>query len=335
MRATILAAIAVGLVLAVLAQQLVHAQTGPLPLAGVFELHLLMLAGFLGIGAILGSLGPGPRAAWTRLVALAVVVVVLVRAGGEVWSPPADPAKGEAISVLSWNLEMDSKPGPQAADGLAGIDADVVAVQEVTPEYASAIASNPTLKARYPYRILKPEPGAFGLGILSKLPLVVRDDAFTASILHAGLLLRDGRMVEVFDVHPRRPLYRTVGPVPVAVDTRDRDEDVAQVAAAIAALDDPRSALVVGDLNGVWTEPGLEPLRRQAVDVHEVAGLGPGFTWRPDWLEFLGVGVLRIDHVLTGGWLRPIAASLDCPANGDHCRLLVDLGVEAGTPPAS
>ena len=32
--------------------------------------------------------------------------------------------------------------------------------------------ADPTLKARYPYRILKPEPGAFGRGILSKLPLV-------------------------------------------------------------------------------------------------------------------------------------------------------------------
>jgi endonuclease/exonuclease/phosphatase (EEP) superfamily protein YafD len=325
MRATILAATASAIVLVVLAQQLVHAQSGPLPLAGVFEVHLLALAGFLGAGAILGSLRAGPTAAWTRLVALAVVVIVIVRAGGEVWSPAADPAPGDPISVLSWNLEMGSMPGPEAAGGIAAVDADLVAVQELTPEYASAIEADTTLTSRYPYRILKPEAGAFGLGILSKLPLVVRDDDFTASILHAGLLLRDGRTVELFDVHARRPLYRTVGPIPIALDTKDRDEDVAVVAAALAGLDDPGSALVAGDLNGAWTEPGLAPLRGLAQDAHELVGIGPGFTWRPGPLEALGIGVLRIDHVLTGGWLRPLDTSLDCPAAGDHCRLVVHL----------
>jgi endonuclease/exonuclease/phosphatase (EEP) superfamily protein YafD len=132
----------------------------------------------------------------------------------------------------------------------------------------------------------------------------------------------------VFDVHPRRPLYRDVGPIPVALDTHDRDEDVAVVAEEVASLADPHSALVVGDLNGVWTEPGLGPLRGLTEDAHEVAGTGPGFTWRPGSLEFLGFSVLRIDHVLTGGWLRATDTSLDCKAVGDHCRLLVHLAVE-------
>ncbi len=328
MRSTVLAGLAAFLVLAVVAQQVVHAQSGPLPLAGVFELHLLAIAVLLAVGAIAGSLYAGPAAAWTRLVALAVVVVVIVRTGGEVWSPSAAPPTGDTITALSWNLEMDSKPGPEAAAGIAAIDADLVAVQELTPEYTAGILADATLTTRYPYRILDPQPGAFGLGVLSKLPLVVRDTTFSSSILQAGLLLRDGRTVELFDVHPRRPDYRNAGPVPIALDTHVRDADVREIASALAGLDDPRSALVMGDLNGVWTEPGLEPLRELTQDAHEVAGIGPGFTWRPDGLEFLGVGVLRIDHVLTGGWLRPVDTSLDCRTVGDHCRLLVRLAVE-------
>ncbi len=335
MRDTILAGIAAALVLAVVAQQVVQAQTGPLPLAGVFELHLLIVAGVLAAAAIIGSLSAGSGAAWTRLLALAVVVIVIVRAGGELWSPTADPPKGEAFTVLSWNLEMDAKPGPEAVDGIAEIDADVVALQEVTPDYAAAIDASKTLTARYPYRILDPQPGAFGLGLLSRLPLVVRHTTFQASILQAGLLLPDGTTVELFDVHPRRPQYRNVGPVPVALDTRDRDEDVAEVAEAVSSLDDPLSALVVGDLNGTWTEPGREPLRQLTVDAHEVAGTGPGFTWRPHLVEALGIGVLRIDHVLTGGSLRPLDTSLDCQATGDHCRLLVRLVFEEHAEPSS
>jgi vancomycin resistance protein VanJ len=328
MRATILAGIAGALVLAVVAQQLVHAQTGPLPLAGVFELHVLVAAGLLAIGAIVGSLRAGPAAAWTRLVALSVVVVVVVRAGGELWSPTATAPAGDALTVLSWNLEYDSKPGPQAAAGIAQIDADVVALQELTPEYAGAIDGDAKLKSRYPYRILDPQPGPEGLGVLSKLPLVVRADDAGPRILRAGLLLRDGRTVEVFAVHPRRPVYRNVGPVPIALDTTDRDDDVSAVAGAVASLKDAHSALVVGDLNGTWNEPGLEPLRKLTIDAHEVAGVGPGFTWRPDPLEFLGFGILRIDHVLSGGWLRPLETSLNCAAVGDHCRLIVRLAAQ-------
>src|SRR3954469_18259988 len=293
MRATVLAGIAAALVLAVVAQQLVHAQTGPLPLAGVFELHLLVAAAILAVAAIVGSLGAGPTAAWTRLVALAVVVVVIVRAGGELWSPSSNPSADGGITLLSWNMEMESKPGPQAARGIADIDADVVALQELTPEYGAAIEADAKLKARYPYRILDSQPGPEGLGILSKLPLVVRSDDAGPRILRAGLLLPDGRTVEMFDVHPRRPLYRNVGPVPIALDTRDRDDDVEAVATAVASLKDPNAALVVGDLNGNWTEPRLGPLRKLTADAHEEAGSGPGFTWRPDPLEFLGFGVLR------------------------------------------
>src|SRR4051794_4920135 len=276
MRATVLAAIAAALVLAVVAQQLLHAQTGALPLAGVFELHLLVAAEILAVLAIVGSLRAGPAAAWTRLIALGVVVLVIVRAGGELWSSPPDPV-GETMTVLSWNLEMESKPGAEAAKGIAAIDADLVALQELTPVYADAIEADRTLVARYPYRILDPRPGPEGLGVLSKLPLVVRPDDAGPRILHAGLLLPHDVTAELFDVHARRPLYRTIGPIPVALDTQDRDDDVQAIAAAIGPPGDGQVNLVVGDLNGAWTEPGLEPLRKRTVDAHEVTGTGPGF----------------------------------------------------------
>ena len=57
---------------------------------------------------------------------------------------------------------------------------------------------------------------------------------------------------------------------------------------------------VIGDLNGTSSEPGLATLDRGLTDAHEAAGTGPGFTWRPDALEPLGVAVLRIDHVMSG-----------------------------------
>ncbi len=332
MRAALLAAAAGLLALSVLVQQVVHAQTGPLPLASVFAIHLLVLAGILAVLAIIASFRSGRAGAWTRLGSVAVIVVVLVLAGGDLWSSPDDPGSDDAVTVLSWNLEMDSKPPSAAVAGIADLEADVVALQELTPEFAAAIADDATLRARYPYRLLDPRPGPDGLGILSRLPLLDRDQLTTVRSLRAGLLLRDGRTVELFDVHARRPLYRTVGPVPVALDSRWRDEDAVALREALDGLDDPGSALVVGDLNGTSQEPGLASLEQGLVDAHEAAGVGPGFTWRPDALEPLGIGVLRIDHVLSGSWLRPVATNVDCSAVGDHCRLVVRLEI---APPVS
>jgi vancomycin resistance protein VanJ len=328
MRATVLAVLGAAIVLLVVAQQLIRAQTGPLPLVSVFELHLLLVAGVLAVGALIGSLGTGRAGAWVRLASLVVILVVLVRAGGELWSPDPSPAVGDQLTVLSWNLEADSRDAAAAVEGVLEIEADVVALQELTTEFGAAIEADADIRARYPYRILDARAGTTGLGLLSKLPLVVRADDPSDGILPAGLLLSDGRTIQVLDVHPTRPLYRTIGPLPVALDTRARDEDVLVVRAAVDAFAERASALVIGDLNGTSSEPGLEPLEAVLADAHEAAGTGPGFTWRPELGETFGIGVLRIDHVMTGGWLRPIDTSTDCEPTGDHCRLLVRLAIE-------
>jgi vancomycin resistance protein VanJ len=327
MRAALLAVIAVAIVALVLVQQVVRAQSGPIALASVFELHLLGLALVLAILAIAASFGAGRGGAWVRLAAAVVIVAVVVRTGGELYSPSVRAGGADAITVLSWNLEMDSKAPDLVVAGLADSDADLVALQELTPEYGAAIDADDTLRARYPFRLLDVRPNADGLGLLSRLPLVHRDGSTPGRILRAGVRLPDGRTIEVLDVHPHRPLYRSIGPIPVSLNARDRDQGVAAIRAAVDALDDPAAALVIGDLNGTSSEPGLETLDRGLTDAHEAAGTGPGFTWRPDALEPLGVAVLRIDHVMSGAWLRPVATSIDCSAIGDHCRLTVTLDV--------
>jgi hypothetical protein len=54
------------------------------------------------------------------------------------------------------------------------------------------------------------------------------------------------------------------------------------------------------------------------LDAHAEAGVGPGWTYRPNALEWLGIGLVRIDLVLAGPGLRPVASSVLCPARGDH-----------------
>jgi endonuclease/exonuclease/phosphatase (EEP) superfamily protein YafD len=139
------------------------------------------------------------------------------------------------------------------------------------------------------------------------------------------MLLPEDTVVEVFDVHPYSPGIRSIAGVPVALDTRRRDEELGIIGARVAALDEPATALVVGDLNTTPTEPGFGVVAGGLADAHAVAGSGPGFTWRPSLLQGLDLGLLRIDHVLAGARLAPVASEVECSLPGDHCRLVVTL----------
>jgi endonuclease/exonuclease/phosphatase (EEP) superfamily protein YafD len=333
----ILAAIALLVGAVVVAQLVLQARTGPLPLVSVLETHLLAAAAVMAIVGLLGTLPRrrepaaarnGRARALLRLGLLGVLVLAVVRDGGELWSPEPDVATdGRELVVMSWNLELGSKAAAVSVGGIADVDADVVALQELTPAVADAIEADPRLTSRYPYRILEPRDGVDGMGLLARLPLFVRGSDTGPLQLRAGLLLEDGTIVDLLDVHPYPPRVALLGPLPVGLDTRSRDEAIGTIASRVAALDDPALALVAGDLNASPAEPGLEPLETSLADAHAVAGTGAGFTWRPSRLEGLGLGVLRIDHVLAGARLRPVATSVDCSLPGDHCRLIVTLRV--------
>jgi endonuclease/exonuclease/phosphatase (EEP) superfamily protein YafD len=332
--APLLAVVAALAALAVVAQLVVRAQTGPLPLAGVFEIHLLAAATVLALLALLFSLGGGRRQAWTRLAMLAVLVLSVVRVGGEVWSPEAAAAGDGAttLTVLTWNLELGSKAAGTSVEGIMALDADLVALQDLTPDTAAAIEAEPTLAARYPYRILEARDGTAGMGLLAKRPLIVRGSEREPLILRAGLLLEDGRTIEVLDVHPYPPGIGMAWRLPVGLDSRRRDEDLSVIAARAMHPDVGPAALVVGDLNTAPGEAGMAVLLDDLTDAHAAVGSGPGFTWRPSSLEALNTGILRIDHVLTGSWLTPVATATDCTLAGDHCRLLVTLRIAGPTP---
>ena len=337
---TLLAAFAVLVLLEVAVNVVLSPQTGPAALAIVLEPYLLAAGAAAGLLAIVTSLGSGAAGARIRLVGAVMIVVAVVRLGGEWWSPTptvahaANPAPLE-LRVMTWNLELGSKAAADSVAGITGADADLVALQELTPDVATAIESDPALRKRYPYRILEARDGVAGMGLLSRMPLVVGSYSAGPLILRAGLLLPDGRTIEVLDVHPYPPRVTFLSRVPVGLDTRQRDADLAAIRGLVEAMPDPGAALVIGDLNTTPFEPGYRelsegPPESTLTNAHGAVGTGTGFTWRPSSLEGLKLGLLRIDHVLTGTWLRPIAVREDCTLPGDHCRLLVTMEAPAG-----
>jgi endonuclease/exonuclease/phosphatase family metal-dependent hydrolase len=130
----------------------------------------------------------------------------------------------------------------------------------------------------------------------------------------------EGRIV-VHTAHPYPSVIQTITPlrIPVGYDPTERDAVIERVRERVAAdLDADVPVVLLGDFNVAPTEPGFDVLTRGLVDAHRAVGNGPGWTWRPSRLEGLGIGVLRIDYVLTSGF-QPLSIETDCRNAGDHC----------------
>jgi len=301
---------------------------GPIALAQVLAGHLTLLAVLIIPAAFLREAG---LLRWALAV---LALLTILRFGGEWWSFPSGVGDDTArLDVMTWNLEMGARPPADAVAFLRSGTARVVAMQELTPDTAAAVAADPVLAKRYPYQALYPSPDVLGLGLLSTDPLTdVRFDA-GPSRLFATVTSPIGA-VRVVEVHPLHGVIAQ-GPLglPMSYDVAERWAALGRISDAIAADDLGASTLVLGDINTAPTEPefGRFIARLSAIDPHALApyrdahaevGLGPGWTYRPDALEPLGIGLLRIDVVLTGPGLHPVAETTRCPPAGDHCAVL-------------
>ena len=287
---------------------------GPIALAQVLAAHLTIAAVVVIPIAFLHEAGT------LRVVLVALAILSLVRFGGEWWSlPEAVPQDEAGLEVMTLNLEVGSQAAADSVAFLRSSTARVIALQELTPAVAAAITADGALAVRYPYQALYPSADVLGLGLLSADPLAGVRFARDPSRLLATVDSPVGA-VRLVDVHPL-PARIVRGPMgmPVDFDPTERDAALDRIRDTIAADADPSPVLLLGDINTAPTEPAFGRFTAGYRDAHAEVGFGPGWTYRPSRLEPLGIGLIRIDVVLVGAGLRPVAESTVCPPAGDHC----------------
>ena len=299
-----------------LALPLIAPRSGPLTLVNILSVHLA-LAGLLLIPVALRRRDP-----WLRASLASLAVVGVVRFGGEwVSAPRSGDTSDGLLATASWNLELGAREGPAAANAIATIGVDLIALQELGPEHAQAIEASPTVTGTFPHRALYPEPGVLGMGLLSHYPIVRAEYRQDPSLIEAVIDV-DGQELTVLDVHPLAGRLDMAGPIPVGFDSNKRDESLRRIRSRIeAAIDRGEHVLLLGDLNATPFEPGYLELSDGMHDAHAEVGQGPGFTWRPNRFEWAGMGVIRIDHALSSPRITPVSAAEHCDRPGDHCIL--------------
>lgn len=292
---------------------------GPYALLTILAPHGALAA--LALTAILVLVA---RGGVLRFGLVALAVVLLARFGSE-WASIPSTAGPASTTVATWNLEYSDVDGRAAVAGLADLEADVVALQEVTIDQAAAIEASTAITERFPYRRLEPGSGnASGIGLLSRHPLTDVDYVADPVMLHATVDTGNGPFT-FLNAHPypaRIAIDGILG-MPVAFDPSDRDRRLAEVRQRLdAAIDSGVPAILIGDFNTAPTEAAFGELTADLTDAHVEVGQGPGWTWRPSLLGRLPMGVLRIDLVLSTEQLVPTSSQVDCPPVGDHCMVI-------------
>lgn len=224
---------------------------------------------------------------------------------------PTTPS-GAELRLAVANIHLDTEDTARLAPWLAGVQADVVVLLEVSPPLAKALKS----LAAYPHQVVHAEYSPFGIAVLSRQPLrnprLVRGEDDIVHI-EAGLLV-DGRAVDLVAFHPMPPMAAQFHTL--------RDRKLQGLIAQSAQTQRP--TLIAGDLNASPWSTAMRALH--GTGWARASGLAP--TW-PNW--GFGVFGIPIDQVLASpGW--GVEESEVGPALGsDHLPLSVRLRL----PPAA
>jgi endonuclease/exonuclease/phosphatase (EEP) superfamily protein YafD len=247
------------------------------------------------------------------LVAMIVAVGYLVLTAPLVFPTDLPTATtGEGLRVASANVLYSNQQPDAVIETLLALDADVIAISELTPPMDAMIADS-ELPDRYPYHDARPGSSALGIGVWSRRPLLdVPEIDGTQMTLTTGLEL-DGRLLRLVATHPIPPLFHA-------------DEWRAEMdALAAGGADAWAESVLVGDLNVSYFHP---PFRSwidelELRDVHTATGDGFSVSWPTDeWLP----PFVRLDHALVGEGITATAIEdFDVPG-GDHHGFVVTLG---------
>jgi vancomycin resistance protein VanJ len=254
------------------------------------------------------------RRSASALAALLLPAVVWLHLFGGVLSDKSRP--GGFLAVASENVNAGNPDPAGSARDLAASGADVLALEELTPQAAGRYEKG--LAKAYPYHTLQGTVGLWSkLPLSDTQPIDIVDYGPLADTVSAGKKKASDRALRTTVATDHGPLTVYVAhPGSVRVNpeagfwTASRDIGVQALGQAIA-VDRSKRVVLLGDLNGSTGDRALADITSQLHSAQDVAGDGFGFTWPASF------PVVRIDQILVRG-VKP-DSSWVLRANGsDH-----------------
>jgi endonuclease/exonuclease/phosphatase (EEP) superfamily protein YafD len=273
-----------------------------------FRLHYVAL--LLPLAAALAMLGRRRFAAVLALAAVANVWPLLPYLPG---APSAHAVAGKAtLELMAVNVEWKNGSSERLLEMIRAESPDAVLVVEYTHDWAERLAP---IFGEYPHRVLLPAEHAFGLALLSRLPLRdVRPFKLESTDAIDALIVAPGGDLRLIGVHLRPPT--------AAAWAAERARQLDALAVLVKEAEGPLA--IAGDFNLTPYSPYFMDWLRRTGLRDARAGSGFGFSW-PTFLPVLGI---PIDHCIVSPELG-VAAFRRLPAFGsDHYPIVVELIME-------
>lgn len=266
-------------------------------------------------GAVVALLATLALRAWRAAAIAAVVVLAFATVLSGRALPDDQPSpRGPEITIVSQNMLAGGADPDELMAIIRTEDADVLALQEVTPDAVAALRER-GLERVLPNFVDESRWAVAGAGLWSREPLVrvtfdhspMQWPSPEAVVPKYGLQIRS--------LHPNPPMK------PAMVDTWKSD------LAGLPATPGPHDFLriLVGDYNATLDNRQLrEVIGRGYVDAADALGAGLHFTWPA------GRSTLTIDHLLVDKRARVLSYDTRRVSGTDHRAIVVRLRLPAG-----
>jgi endonuclease/exonuclease/phosphatase (EEP) superfamily protein YafD len=280
---------------------------GPFEFADLIGWALLLPLPFLlAVGVLLRR--------WQLVPVLLVPLLILGVEYGPQLAPQRVPS-GRPLRVATANLHYRN-PEPEAlAKALRTLDADVIAVQELTVDTSRRLVRE--LAGEYRNRVLYPRTDSEGLGVFSRFPLerLHPPELGVGSCRCQTVNIQGGGIsATLFNIHLPRPV--------LGIRRFDASRQAGTVDVLVReAHDAPYPALLVGDFNVGDRHYLYRRLRAGLGDAHRDAGWGLGLTWSLQ----NRVPFARIDYVLHDESWGTRSISRQAIPGSDHRALVAEL----------
>jgi endonuclease/exonuclease/phosphatase (EEP) superfamily protein YafD len=206
------------------------------------------------------------------------------------------------LNVLNINVKSDNARHAEIIDSILAAGPDLVTILELTHELDAALL---TIADDYPYRYTLPGVGNFGIGVLSRYPLI---DPRSFTLLDTpgidSLIELPGRSLRLLAVHLMPPMGSELA--------TERNRQLTELATLAGEIDEP--LLVCGDFNLSPYSPFFSAFTEDARLLDTRLGKGLDFSW-PAFMPLLGI---PIDHCLVRSPLAAASVTRLEPVGSDH-----------------
>ncbi len=223
------------------------------------------------------------------------------------------------LRILQMNLWSKHEQFERIRALIENSNADLVALEEVSPEAKIWMAAN--MQTKYPYQILHTRPDFFGIGLLSRYPLK-NSKLFYSKIDQAQSPPMVTTEIEVDGCNIGVLVAHLLPPFGEYHFTMDK----AMIQAISDFCKDYKDKIVVGDLNLSQHSSLYKKLLRDTA----LSDSARGFGWHPTYPSFTKCGIY-IDQCLTGGNIVVLDRKNGPYFGSDHFPVVIDLALPHGT----